>query len=187
LGTRVCDGQEPFTGFAGARLLLDTPEEVLLKNGRLQRRPRLAGHDEQGVVELHPALGGQYLGGIGRVQHMQIRKTFHGSEGHSQHFRRQTRTPHAEQQGIGETGGLHLRGQLSETAGGGELVFDNAQPPQPVVFVAPGPQRGIPLPKAAHVTAGLPCGHHAIHFCRGLRGQAVAHLVQIIHHLVSPS
>jgi hypothetical protein len=87
LRARVGDGDEAPAGFLDADELRQAVEEVLLEDVRLERGARLAGHDEERVLEIDLVLERLHLRGVGGIEHVQLREVFDLSEGRLQDFR----------------------------------------------------------------------------------------------------
>ena len=67
-GAGIGDGHEPRGRPAPPTASRALRKEVALQHVRLERRPRLAGDEEQGARQVDRRLGGAHLGRIGRVQ-----------------------------------------------------------------------------------------------------------------------
>src|SRR5579859_1782398 len=89
--------------------------------------------------------------------------------GNLQHLRTQAGAAHAQQQrmrkaclgGVGSGGGK-LRELL-------KLLFDNAQPADPFVFIVAGPEGWIAAPETGHFVSGLPVVERRLHRLRERR------------------
>src|SRR5215472_4916647 len=156
LRTWVGNRNELTAGLAGADRLSGAFKEILLEDVRLERAARFAGNDEKGFCDLDLMFKGFDLRGVGRVQDVQHRKTRQVSEGHTQDFRAQTRSSHAEQQHVLKAARLNLLRELLQLIVLSNLLFDDVQPSQPLRFVVPRPQARVAIPKTLYLSSRLP-------------------------------
>ena len=143
----VGDGDEPAAGLLAAHELLDAGEKVLAEDVRLERRPRLARDDEQGVLQIDGALEGLHLGRIGRIEHMKLRKPVDLPERRSDDFRAEARSAHAEEQDMREPGAPDRIAYTDQALDVRELVVRDAEPPKPLRFILAAPQGRIATPE----------------------------------------
>ena len=134
-------------------------QEVLQQDVGLECRAGLARDDEERVRQVHRVLDRGDLCGVGRVQHVQLRKALDGAEGLSHHLRTQARSAHAEEHGVRDAGVGDLLGDLFQRTDVRHLVVGDAEPVQPVAFVAAGPERGVARPQPPRLAGLLPIGN----------------------------
>ena len=102
LRARVGDGHEVPGGLDRADSGNHAVEEIRAEDIGLERRPRLAGYDDQRRGERDPAVDCRDLRGIRRVEDVQARRAGLRTEGLGQDLGTQARPAHAEQQDVGE-------------------------------------------------------------------------------------
>ncbi len=171
----IGDRDETRTGRVRAYPLLDTLVEIVLEDVGLERRARLARHDEQRLPQVHLALERLHLRRVGRVEHVQLREAVDHPEGHLQDLRTEARAAHAEQQRVPEALRAHHGGDpLKALEARGELVFGDAEPAQPLGLVGPGPERCISGPQPPRLSADPPLIQRRFDRLRLFRRQLVA-------------
>ena len=80
---------------------------------------------------------------------MQAREAGRLRVGQREHFGTKAGSAHAEQQNVGEAGGLDFVGEGFQFGGVGELIFGDAEPAQPFGLVFVGPERGVAAARGA--------------------------------------
>src|SRR5439155_18808211 len=78
---------------------------------------------------------------------MKFGKAFSFAKSHSQNFRTEAGTTHAEEQRVFETRFLYGDGNLLQRINVGKLRFGDREPAEPIAFVRSRPQRSIFLPE----------------------------------------
>src|SRR5436305_320953 len=97
-----------------------------------------------------------HLRRIGGIQNMHSREARHVAESHAKDFRTQARSPHSQQENVLEAAGLNFLGDFLKLIVLRLLLFYNVEPSQPLRFVSAGPQAGVTLPQALHLSTRLP-------------------------------
>jgi hypothetical protein len=154
----IGDGEKATAGFLRANDLLDAVEEILLENVGLERRSRFARDDEERVLQIDLVLERLHLGRVGRIEYVKLRIAADLSEGLFQHFGTQTRSPHAQQQDIGEARVPGHFGNAGHALDMTQLIIGNPKPAEPLPLVPAGPQRRIPTPELPHFPMDTPFG-----------------------------
>jgi hypothetical protein len=95
-GSRIGYGDEVLTGLVLASQRADAVEEIVQENIGFQRAAGLGGDDEQRLAEVDRLLDRLDLGGVGAVQHVEMRPARLPLEGLAQHLRPQARTAHSQ-------------------------------------------------------------------------------------------
>jgi hypothetical protein len=103
-------------------------KKIFHQNVRFERRARLAGHNEQGARDIDAALETPYLLRIGGIEHVQFRVTRCGSQALCQHLGAEARSPHAEEQHIGEILGAQLPAEILHRSDVVQLAVDDVEP-----------------------------------------------------------
>ena len=81
---------------------------------------------------------------------MQLGKSLHLPKGQAQDFRTQAGAAHAEQERMLETRLLYVRSNFLQNFKMRELLVDDSKPTEPIAFVRPRPERGVPLPETRY-------------------------------------
>ena len=178
-------GDEPAAGLRVANLRPHALKEILLEDIRLQRASRFAGDDANRPCQIQFLLKRPNLRRVCRVQHVQLGKPGDFAEGHSQHFRAQARSAHAQQQRVFEFFAFDFRGQPLEGLKLRQLLLGDVQPARPFPFVLAGPERRVSGPESAHLAVRSPVLDGGLDAGRQFRGQLVFEIAEA--HACTPT
>ena len=140
LRARICDREKAAADLLRADDLFDTGEKVLLENIGFERRARLARHDHERVLQIDFVLDGFHLSRIGGIEHVKLREPADLTEGLLDNLRTEARSPHSQQQDMGEAGsprGVSDTGQALDVS---QLTIRNAEPSEPLRFIPAAPE-----------------------------------------------
>ncbi len=151
--------------------------EILLENIRLKRAARFARDDEDRFRHVELLRQSADLRGIGGIENENLRIAVDFSVGEFHHFHAQTRTAHAQQHRMGETGLANLVCDLLEIAAVRNVVVGNREPAEPARFVLICPERGVASPQALHFLIRLPVVEGRFHGSREILRQLVGEVV----------
>ena len=146
--------------------LLHLVVEILLEDIRLEGAARFARDDEDRFRHVELLRECANLSRVGGIKDENLRIPVDLSVGEFHHFNAQTRTAHAEQNRMGETGLANLVGDLFEIAAVRNVVVGNREPAEPVGFVLICPKRGIASPQTLHFLICLPIFERRFHGSR---------------------
>ena len=96
--------------------------------------------DEEGVLQIDLVLERLHLGRVGRIEHVKLREARDLPEGHLHPFRPEARSPHRQQEDVGEAGAPGHIGNVGQPLDMGQLVVRDAEPAEPLRFILAGPQ-----------------------------------------------
>src|ERR1700722_3054757 len=149
-------GDEALSGFGGTDRFGDQIVEKLLEDIGLKRAAGFAGHDEDRLVDVDILFDGADLRRIGRIQHVHLRTPRLVPVGLGENFDAQAGTAHAQQDAMGESSFLDVRGDFFQFVVLGDLFGDNGEPAKPFAFVGVGPKRSVFGPQTFHFVVFLP-------------------------------
>jgi hypothetical protein len=136
--------------------LLRLVEEEGLEDVRLQGRARLAGDDEEGLLDVDLVRQRLELGRVGGVEDEQLRRARHLAERLLPHLRTEAGASHAQEDRLAEALLLGLRLDRQQGVEMVELGFDDADPANPASLVAARPERSVALPEPAGASLFVP-------------------------------
>ena len=155
-GAGIGDRDEAMAGLVGADRFRHPRVKIVFQRIGLGGAPGFAGNDEDGSCDVDRRFQRANLGGVGRIQHMQFRKTRRLRKSRRQHLRTETRSAHAENDRIGEFLLLHPLRVVLIVGRPIEFRGRACKPAQPFALVGAGPHRFVMLPKFAERAGGPP-------------------------------
>ncbi len=154
-------------------------EEILLEDVRLQRRSRLARHDEHRILQIDRLLHRLHLFRIGRIQDVQRRVARLFAERHRGYFRTQARPAHPQQQCVRESLALYFFLQIEQRLHVRDLAGGNPEPSHPLRFVRVRPQARVHLPQPRDLVVLFPIVQGLLNRLVVGLGQGIAHVFDL--------
>ena len=108
----IGDGDEMISGSPRSGGIAEKVVEVVEEGDGLDRAAGLGGGDEEGSRRVEPASLREHRGRVRAVEHGEVEMPAGEAEDSAHDFRRQARSPHSEEKGVGVAGGadgLHHR------------------------------------------------------------------------------